>query len=259
MTSSGEYDGFAEEIQSPMQREFDGILVPLVLSCAKKGATIEEYAKWVTKHQALLEQKLARHGAILFRGFPTKDAATFNTFIEAFQGDRWQNLSYERSLSFAVRTPVLGRVCTTNDGRNGGLTFHHEQAQTPLYPSKLMFFCEIAAKEGGATGISPSTMVLKALEKKYPQFIKDCEEKGVTYTALLRAEPDPENGVGRGWKSFFARNSVEEAEKRMKELGYTWEWMDDDHDWLKATSPVLKAVRTVRILFVRVCCVCVCV
>ncbi len=109
----------------------------------------------------------------------------------------WQDLSYEDSLSFAVRTKLVGRVCTTNDGKNGGLVFHHEQAQTPKWPSKVFFFCEIPAPKGtgGGTGLSPSDVLLQALEAKDPAFVQACDQKGVKYTAYLLGEPDPSKGM----------------------------------------------------------------
>jgi len=187
-----------------------------------------------------LEKQLLKHGAILFRGFPLKGAAEFDEFIRCFH--HWKDLSYEESLSMAVRLPVMGRVCTTNEGKRGGMVFHHEQAQTPRWPSKLMFYCETPATTGGGTGVCPSAEVLTKLEAKYPEFVQKLEAKGVKYSAYLRALPDPSKGVGRGWRQFFGKpvETKEEVEERMVELGYTWEWQDED--LLRCTSPVLKAV-----------------
>lgn len=83
----------------------------------------------------------------------------FATLIKGFT--QWRDLPYEDSLSFgedntclcvgfvisliallqeeqscltlsrpsvAVRLPVIDRVCTTNEAKNGGMMFHHEQA-----------------------------------------------------------------------------------------------------------------------------------
>ena len=119
-------------------------------------------------------------GVVLFRGFPLATDADFDTFVRAFKG--WTDLPYDESLSFAVRKQRSGRVCTTNEGKSGGLLFHHEQAQAPFYPSKVFFFCEKAAAPGtgGQTGVSSSARLLHDLEKEFPDFVKQCEEKGVT-------------------------------------------------------------------------------
>ena len=95
-------------------------------------------------------------------------------------------LADEKSLSFAVRTRITGRACTTNEGKRGGLVFHHEQAQTPWWPSRVFFYCEKPAPDGGgATGVSPSDALLRRLEERYPDFVKDCEAKGVKYSAYM--------------------------------------------------------------------------
>lgn len=225
-------------LPSPEQRVFDGVSCPLVLKCSKDDLKLADCVSWIEENQKELEALLAEHGTVLFRGFPLDSAEDLDMFVKAFKG--WKDLSYTDSLSFAVRTHLTGRVCTTNDGKNGGLVFHHEQAQTPKWPSKVFFYCQNPASEGGGTGVCPSDIVLKKLEEKYPTFVKDCENKGVKYTAYLNPEPDPTKGVGRGWKSFFQRETKAEVEDRMKSLGYTWEWMADA--LLKCTSPKLSAV-----------------
>lgn len=237
-------DDFATEIKldSPMQRTFNGVSVPLVLKCNDDKADDAKIAQWVRDNRAVLEKKLSVHGAILFRGFPITDANNFDHFIKSFDG--WEDLSYEDSMSFAVRLQVTGRVCTTNEGKKGGMVFHHEQAQTPKYPSKVMFYCLTPGTSGGGTGVCPSFEVLNRLEAKYPEFVKRLEEKGVKYSAYLQADADPKRGVGRGWKQFFGKvvETKEQVQERMAELGYTWEWQKDDV--LKAISPKLKAVTT---------------
>jgi hypothetical protein len=50
--------------------------------------------------------------------------------------------------------------------------FHHEQAQTPHWPSKLFFYCEKPATRGGATAVCPSDEVLRRLEDAHPAFVQ---------------------------------------------------------------------------------------
>lgn len=233
-------------LPSPQQRIFNGVKVPLVLKCVNENAKTNDVVDWISKNQAWIEKKILKHGGVLFRGFPLETASDFNQFVCSFKG--WEDLSYTKSMSYAVRTKVEGRICTTNDGREGGLVFHHEQAQTPYWPGKVFFFCEIPAEEGGGTGICPSDIILQKLEEKFPEFVKQCEEKGVKYTAYLNADPDPSIGAGRGWKDFFSRKTKEEVEARMKSLNYTWEWLPSptgEKNVLKCTSPQLTAVSVV--------------
>jgi hypothetical protein len=46
---------------------------------------------------------------------------------------------------------------------------HHEMAQTPIYPSRLFFFCEQPATEGGATPICRSDVLWERLAALRPE------------------------------------------------------------------------------------------
>lgn len=223
------------------QRLINGQVFPLVMRCQATDANAKDVADWVATNQDLIEADLRVYGAVLFRGFPLKSAEDFNTAVSAFKG--WRDLPYEESLSFAVRKQVTSRICTTNEGKSGGLIFHHEQAASPLVPSKLFFLCEkpAAKGDGGQTGICSSAVVLERLRERFPDFVKDCEAKGVKYISTMSDVQDTSKGVGRSWKSYFHVETREELDKRMKELGYTAEWLPGG--LLRATTPKLDAVQ----------------
>ena len=213
--------------------------LPVVLVPRKADdATLEQTTEWVRGCQPHLESLLAMSGALLFRSFPTPLAADFADFIDAFAG--WKDLPYEDSLSYAVRLRVCRRVCTTNEGKTGGLIFHHELAQAPTFPSKLLFFCEQPADEGGATAVTPSWLVLDELKQRFPAFVAQCKEKQLRYHSVFPAEPDTSRGTGRSWKMFFGRETREAVQQRMAELGYTGSW--DEQDCLHLSTPVLPAI-----------------
>ena len=64
--------------------------------------------------------------------------------------------------------------------------FHHEQAQTPLWPSQIFFCCLLPAQpgDGGETGIVSSHLVYQELLKRHPTFIRSCETHGVKVRRL---------------------------------------------------------------------------
>jgi hypothetical protein len=104
---------------------------------------------------------------------------------------------------------------------------------------------ERPATRGGATAICPSDVVLAKLTAKYPEFVERCTHLGVKYSALLAAEADPTIGAGRGWKSFFGRDTPDAVEARMSELNYTWQWLDTRGGYLKFKTPTLPAIRAI--------------
>ncbi len=114
-------------------------------------------------------------------------------------------------------------------------------AQTPIYPAKLFFYCELAAEFGGETPICRSDILLQELEKQAPDFVRECQEKGVRYSNVMPATDDPESGQGRSWRSTLSIDSRSSAEAKLVTLGYDWQWKDDEI--LRVTTPALAAIR----------------
>ena len=229
------------ELTVDHQQNYDGVF-PQVIACDTDGADLSHVQEWIAANKAKVLNDLSKHGAILFRGFPVLSDLDFDSFVQAFGLD---GFTYQESLSNAVRKNRTEKVFTANEAPPAVSIFlHHEMAQTPLYPSKLFFYCEKAAEEGGATPICRSDILLKELEARAPQFVADCENKGVRYSNNMPAVDDAESGQGRSWKSTLSVDSKEEAENKLEKLGYRWQWQDDGG--LRVTTAALPAVRTLK-------------
>ena len=163
----------------------------------------------------------------------------FDAVVTAFN---FQNFSYADSLSNAYRINYTPRVFSANEAPSDITIFlHHEMAQTPIYPSKLFFFCQAAADEGGATPICRSDILWDRLREHNPDFADACLAKGLKYSNVMPAEEDRSSGMGRSWQSTFSADTREAAEARLAKLGYSWEWQPNGD--LRVTTPVLPAVR----------------
>jgi hypothetical protein len=212
---------------------------PLVLRC-ESAVDIVTANAWVAARRLELIEQAARHGAVLFRDFPLTTANDFDAFVAAFGVP---NFPFYESLSNAVRVNRTPRVFTANEAPPSvSILLHHEMAQTPLYPSKLFFFCEQPAAEGGATPLCRSDVLWERLAAVRPVFAVDCERKGLRYSNVMPAEDDPASGMGRSWQSTLRATTCLDAERRLRDLGYSWEWLADG--CLRAMTPVLPAVRT---------------
>jgi hypothetical protein len=223
------------------QQNFDGRPFPLVLQCTTPRATLDATVDWIVSRRDKLLELATLHGAVLFRGFPLATPEDLDAFIAAFN---LRNFPYYESLSNAVRVNWTERVFSANEAPpEVTIYFHHEMAQTPIFPAKLFFFCQHPAEEGGATPICRSDILFERIAKRCPQFARDCEEKGLRYSNVMPAENDPKSGMGRSWQSTLGAKTREDAEARLKSLGYSWEWLPDG--CLRATTPVLPAVREV--------------
>lgn len=223
---------------SNQQRVGDEVF-PLLLQ-APKSAAMGAVLDWVRTHRQDLQTQLSQYGAIVLRGFGIADSDQFDRLIRAFD---WPNFTYSESLSNAVRRNRTERVFTANEAPSSvSIYLHHEMAQTPVYPSRLLFFCQQAAASGGATPICRSDLLLSRLRHSCPDFVDACEALGVRYSQTMPAEEDLNSGQGRSWRSTLSVTDRQQAEQRLQKLGYRWDWQRDDG--LRVTTPVLPAVRT---------------
>lgn len=231
-------DEFSAQITSlPAQQKYTDSVFPLLY----KGRPTNEDAvlHWVEKNKLKIEDELKTHGAILFKDMGINDDQDFDRFIRAFD---WPGFTYEESLSNAVRRSRTELVFTANEAPpDVSIFLHHEMAQTPIYPSKLLFYCELAPQSGGSTPICRSDVLLEHLKREIPNFVRACEDLGVKYSQTMPSDNDLESGQGRSWGSTLSANSPEEAENKLRKLGYEWKWQGDGS--LSVITPRLPAIR----------------
>lgn len=212
---------------------------PAVIIAAE---SIEDPCAWLSQHREDILAQLERQGAVLLRGFRLVSDTDFDRAISAFG---LSVFTYEESLSNAVRKNRTDKVFTANEAPPEIEIFlHHEMAQTPRYPSKLFFFCELAPGGGGATPLCRSDLLLQAMRQHMPEFVSKCEKYGLRYTNVMPLDADALSGQGRSWKSTLSSDDQAAAEARLQSLGYSWQWLDDGS--LKATTPVLPAVKALE-------------
>ncbi|MBG30049.1 MAG: SyrP protein [Opitutae bacterium] len=221
------------------QQEHYGKVFPLAYDFSSEELDIGKATAWASKQSDAINSQAAEHGAVLLRGLPLSTAEDFDAMVEAFG---LSGFSYDESLSNAYRINYTKRVFSANEAPpEATIALHHEMAQTPIYPSKLFFFCQVAPEIGGATPICRSDVLWEKLVEKRPIFANDCRDKGLRYSNVMAAEADKASSMGRSWQSTFNADSREGAEARMLSLGYTWEWLPNGD--LRATTPILPAVR----------------
>lgn len=225
--------------QSPIQQQFPTGAFPAIFSATGQAKTKDAF-DWAAQNKQTILSQLAKDGAILFRGFPLATAQDFDGFIAAFNLPLF---TYEESLSNAVRVTVTERVFTANEApANVSIFMHHEMAQTPVFPSKLFFFCEKAAEKAGETPLCRSDILWREIVQKLPAFAATCRKHGVKYTNYMPGEDDAASGQGRSWRSTLDVETQEGAEAKLDRLGYNWTWQSDGT--LEVQTAALNAVKT---------------
>jgi len=194
---------------------------------------------WLIENKKSIELKLNEHGAILFKDLPIVTAEDFDQFVSTFNYDTF---TYEESLSNAVRINKTNKVFTANEApKEVEIFLHHEMAQTPTYPKKIFFFCRSAANKGGETPLCRSDDLYEALLREDKNLIDRFEDLGVIYTSIMTSEDEFKSGQGRSWQRTLGVTSRDEAEIKLANLGYSWDWIEENN--LSVTTRTFEAIK----------------
>ena len=99
----------------------------------------------------------------------------------------------------------------------------------------------IRDRHGGETPLCRSDYLYDELLKEDANLVAKFERNGVIYNSVMSNGDELVSGQGRSWQKTLGVSSKEEAELKLKELGYTWHWIEGDN--LSVTTRTLKAVK----------------
>lgn len=181
--------------------------LPLIMEPA---ADQVDLADWAKNNRELIEQKLYRHGGILFRGFGLKDASDFERVAGAICRELYAEYGD------LPREGVAGKVYTSTPyPEDKSILYHNESSHMSCWPSKINFFCLTVAKEGGATPIADCRMVYQSLD---PEVRQKFEELGVMYVRNFS------EGLDVSWQRFFGTEDKSVVEESCHKAGMSCEW-----------------------------------
>lgn len=205
--------------------KFDNSYFPSIIENDGSITDLNQAIDFIKSNVDVLKRELTCTGALLFRGFPVKNADDYDALFSAFG---YPNFTYKESLSNAVRINFTEYVFTANEApKNVEIFLHNEMAQTPINPKIISLFCETAAEEGGATSLCRTDKLYDELVKTHGESVQALEQHGLKYTTTMPAEDAPDSAQGRGWRSTLSVETKDEAESKLKDLGYSWHWNSD--------------------------------
>lgn len=198
---------------------------PLTLRPGQAGAV--NLADWARTSGPLIEEMLARHGALLFRDFGVDSVSGFEQFLGAVAPEL---IEYgERS---SPRTKIGKGVYTSTDHpADQSILLHNEQSYTLDWPMKIIFYCELPALRLGGTPIADSRKILARLS---PPVVGRFGEKQVMY---VRNYGD---GLGLHWREVFQTDSRAEVEDRCRRTHIEYEWKKGDRLRTRQVRPALR-------------------
>lgn len=184
--------------------------LPLVLRPIADGLDL---ARWAEGSRDFIEERLRRHGGLLFRGFGVGEVEEFERFVGAVSDER---LAYrERS---SPRSLVSGSVYTSTEYPAGKRIFlHNENSYQHVFPLKIFFHCVTPPGRGGQTPVADCRRVLRRIPD---EVLSRFREKGWMLVRNFREE------VGLPWQTVFQTGDRAEVERYCESAGIGFEWRE---------------------------------
>ncbi|MFD6891547.1 TauD/TfdA family dioxygenase [Streptomyces sp. NPDC059957] len=179
------------------------------------GADLETAVAWLNTHRASIQAELHRSGAVLLRGLPVSDAATFAAARDALIQRR---AGYKEKAT--PRTDFGEGVFSSTDlPAVQPIRLHNENSYTLDFPGVLLFGCVIAPEEGGATTVGDMREALRLLP---PELVERFARAG---WLLVRNYSEL---AGLPWYKTFATEDKAVAEAYCEENTVGYEWVEED-------------------------------
>jgi alpha-ketoglutarate-dependent taurine dioxygenase len=174
-----------------------------------------ELAGWIAEHREVVEERLHRHGAVLFRGFGVTEPARFDRVISALAGDA---LAYtERS---SPRSQVQGNIYTSTDHpADQAIFLHNEQSYNQVFPLRIFFCASVVATAGGQTPLADSRRVFARLPVGLRAKLLD---RG--YQIVRNYSPH----LGVSWREAFQTDDRARVAAYCREHGLELQWRGED-------------------------------
>jgi alpha-ketoglutarate-dependent taurine dioxygenase len=185
---------------------------PLVIEAAMDGVNL---AGWAAGNREQLETQLLQHGGILFRKFNVNEVSQFEQFARAISPDL---LDYNERA--APRTEVGQKIYTSTEfPANQHIPLHHEMSYSHNWPTKIWFYCDQPAQQGGETPIANDRKVFGMIDPKIKErFIN----KRILYVRNYG------EGVDLSWQEVFQTTDRSVVEDYCRKAGMEFEWKDGD-------------------------------
>ncbi|WP_395607831.1 amino acid adenylation domain-containing protein [Pseudomonas sp. B22129] len=180
---------------------------------------------WIKDNRALVEEKLARHAGILFRGFALRDIHDFEAFAEAVQPGL-----YGQYGDLPKKEGGKNTYRSTPYPEKKMILFHNESSHQDRWPRKQLFFCEQPSPVGGATPV----VDCRQMYLKLPAAIRQrFEDKGLLYVRTFADKLDV------SWQHFFKTDVRADVEARCLAAGIAWTWLDNDELQIRTPCPAI--------------------
>lgn len=178
------------------------------------GSDLHEF---FTSERASVRALLARHGALLFRGFELHEPWQFAQCMAALG---LQPFCYTGGDS--PRTVVSDGVYTSTEyPATASISLHHEMSYLSRWPTVLAFFAVTAPLANGQTSLAITADVSAAID---PEVVRRFHERGLKYVRIFHTGM----AFGKSWQETFGTSDRGKVQLIVKDLGSDICWIDTD-------------------------------
>jgi alpha-ketoglutarate-dependent taurine dioxygenase len=202
----------------------DEMALPVMFQPEVEGVDL---INWAGQNRELLDRRLQKHGALLFRGFNKTSIEIFEQFTRTIATSL---MSYgERS---SPRHVLSGNIYTSTDHpADQHILLHNEQSYTLNWPMKIWFYCVTPAQQDGRTPIADSRRIYQRLPATVVQkFV----EQQVMY---VRNYGDM---LGLSWQEAFQTDDKRVVEEHCRRDAIEFEWKDENRLRTKQIRPAVR-------------------
>ncbi|OAQ80715.1 taurine catabolism dioxygenase TauD, TfdA family protein [Purpureocillium lilacinum] len=227
--------------------------IPLALRPTENVTSLDTVVSTIEALQRdnTLTKLLARHGTLLFRNLPIRDATDFSKFAHAFA------YKPHEIIGIVVDRPLLApNVAPANEApKEVRIYNHNESPQVPHAPEYIFFYAQKAPRKGGETPISSSLELFHRAQAEVPEFIDLLAEKGILSKVTYHVERQYVGGSTL--KAAFGKEirDGDDEETRRKKIEAqitrygrgehtTWEWTEDERGKGLVLTHRLPVIRT---------------
>jgi alpha-ketoglutarate-dependent taurine dioxygenase len=185
---------------------------PLVVQPVADGVNLPG---WASGNLQFIKTELAKHGAILFRGFDVESVSQFQRLVNSISPELMDY--YERTVQ---RTEVEDKIYTASEyAADHPIPFHNEYSFAHVWPMKLWFYCDTPAPQGGESTVADCREVFNLVT---PETREKFAQKGVMY---VRNYGD---GLDLSWQEVFQTKEKEVVEKYCQDAHIEVEWKNNN-------------------------------
>lgn len=186
--------------------------LPLIM---EPNADQVDLADWARSNRDYIAQKLHTHGGILFRGFNLKTPQDFERVAAGIYNEIYSEYGD------LPREGAGGKIYTSTPyPEDKCILYHNESSHMNRWPTRISFFCVLAAKEGGCSPVVDCRKVYQQLD---PAIRQTFEEKALMYVRNFS------DGLDVAWQHFFQTNDRAVVEETCAKQGFICEWVGKDN------------------------------